>query len=128
MQAIAGGLHALLEVSEICAVKASSCFGLPPRKTRERHLIFEEGIFMEPIDTDLEYTTSGSRELNFRSRFNWLYIIPTLGLIWLAYIILAVIFQWPVSSVVDPLMVLMLVVFFAFVTLLFWAMAPKENR
>jgi len=83
---------------------------------------------MEPIDTDLEYTTSGSRELNFRSRFNWLYIIPTLGLIWLAYIIMAVIFQWPVSGVVDPLMVFMLVVFFAFVILLFWAMAPKENR
>jgi hypothetical protein len=83
---------------------------------------------MEPIDTDLEYATSSSRELDFRSRFNWLYIIPSLGLAWLAYIILAVIFQWPVSGIVNPLMVLMIVVFFAFVTLLFWAMAPKENR
>ena len=83
---------------------------------------------MEPIDTDLEYTTGGSRGLNFRSRFNWLYIIPSLGLAWLAYVIAAVVFQWPVSGVVDPLMVLMIVVFFAFVILLFWAMAPKENR
>src|SRR5205807_8530092 len=88
----------------------------------------EEGIFMEPIDTDFEYSASSSRDLNLRSRFNWLHIIPTLGLLWLAYIILAVIFQWPVTGIVNPLMTLMLVVFFVFVILLFWAMAPKENR
>jgi len=83
---------------------------------------------MEPIDTDFEYTASSSRDLDLRSRFNWLYIIPTLGLLWLAYIILAVIFQWPVTGMINPLMTLMLVVFFVFVILLFWAMAPKENR
>jgi hypothetical protein len=83
---------------------------------------------MEPIDTDFEYTASGSRELNLRSRFNWLYIIPTLGVLWVVYLILAVIFQWPVTDIVNPVMTLMIVVFFAFVILLFWAMAPKENR
>lgn len=83
---------------------------------------------MEPIDTDFEYTASSSRGLDLRSRFNWLHIIPTLGLLWLAYIILAVIFQWPVTDIVNLLMTLMIVVFFAFVILLFWAMAPKENR
>jgi hypothetical protein len=91
-------------------------------------LDLEEGIFMEPIDTDFEYTASSSRELDLRSRFNWLYIIPILGVLWVAYLTLAVIFQWPVTGIVDPVMTLMIVVFFTFVILLFWAMAPKENR
>ncbi len=83
---------------------------------------------MEPIDSDFEYAVSGKRELNLRSRFNWLYIIPSLGVLWVVYLVLAVIFQWPVTGIVDPVMTLMIVVFFAFVILLFWAMAPKENR
>jgi len=91
-------------------------------------LDLEEVIFMEPIDTDFEYTASSSSELNLRSRFNWLYTIPILGVLWVVYLTLAVIFQWPVTGIVDPVMTLMIVVFFAFVILLFWAMAPKENR
>ena len=83
---------------------------------------------MEPIDTDFEYETGRSRELNLRSRFNWLYIIPILGVLWVVYLTLAVIFQWPVNGIIDPVMTFMIVLFFAFVILLFWAMAPKENR
>jgi hypothetical protein len=83
---------------------------------------------MEPIDSDFEYSTDSARGLDLRSRFNWLYLIPSLGLLWLAYITLAVIFQWPVSGAVNPFMTSMIVVFFVFVILLFWAMAPKENR
>jgi hypothetical protein len=104
-----------------------SALGLSPGVTARR-LILRKVFFMEPIDTDFEYTASQPRELNLRSRFNWLYIIPILGVLWVVYLTLAVIFQWPVTGIVDPVMTLMIVVFFAFVALLFWAMAPKENR
>jgi fatty acid desaturase len=83
---------------------------------------------MEPIDTDFEYVASKSRETDPRKRFNWMYIIPILGLLWLLYLTLAVIFQWPVTGVVDPVMSIMLVVFFVFVGLLFWALAPRAKR
>ncbi len=80
---------------------------------------------MEPLDTDYDYVV---RRSNPRSRFNWLYILPALGMLWLFYLLAAAIFQWPVSGVVSPVMSLMLVVFFVMVGLLFWALAPKENR
>ena len=83
---------------------------------------------MEPLDTDLDYSVRESRTTNPRSRFNWLYVLPTLGLVWLLFLIGAAIFQWPIDAVVNPVMSLMLVVFFVMVGLLFWAMAPKANR
>jgi len=83
---------------------------------------------MEPIDTDFEYVANKSRETDPRKRFNWIYIIPILGLLWLLYLTLAVIFEWPVTGVVDPVMSIMIVVFFVFVGLLFWAMAPRAKR
>ena len=83
---------------------------------------------MEPIDTDFDYVASRSRQANPRARFNWLYILPTLGLLWVVYLILAVIFQWPLSGQVDTVMALMMVLFVVTVVLLFWALAPKSNR
>jgi len=83
---------------------------------------------MEPIDTDFDYVAQQSREINPRSRFNWLYFLPTLGVLWVLYLTLAAIFQWPVTGVVDPVLSLMIVVFFVFIGLLFWALAPKANR
>ncbi len=83
---------------------------------------------MEPIDTNFDYVASRSREANPRARFNWLYILPTLGMLWVLYLILAVIFQWPLSAQVDPVMAIMMVLFFVTVGLLFWALAPKSNR
>ena len=83
---------------------------------------------MEPLDTDLDYSVRESRTTNPRSRFNWLYVLPTLGLVWLLFLMGAAIFQWPIDAVVNPVMSLMLVVFFVMVGLLFWAMAPKANR
>jgi len=83
---------------------------------------------MEPIDTDFEYVASQSRAVDPRKRFNWLYILPILGILWVVYLTLAVIFQWSVNGVLDGVMSFMLVIFFLFVGLLFWAMAPKSNR
>jgi fatty acid desaturase len=83
---------------------------------------------MEPIDTDFEYVASKSQEADPRKRFNWMYIIPVLGLLWLLYLTLAIIFEWPVTGVVDPVMTIMIVVFFVFVGLLFWALAPRAKQ
>ena len=83
---------------------------------------------MEPIDTDFDYVASRSRQTNLRNRFNWLYVLPTLGVLWLVYLVLAVIFQWPLSGQVDTVMLIMLLLFFVTVGLLFWSLAPKSNR
>lgn len=83
---------------------------------------------MEPIDTDFDYVARRSRETNPRARFNWLYILPTLGVLWVIYLVIAVIFQLPASGVVSPVMSFMLLFFFCMVGMLFWAMAPKANR
>jgi 4-amino-4-deoxy-L-arabinose transferase-like glycosyltransferase len=81
---------------------------------------------MEPIETDFDYVAKQSQ--NPRSRFNWLYIIPTLGLVWLVFLVASAFFQWQITSIVNPVMVFMLVVFFSLVALLFYAMAPRSNR
>lgn len=80
---------------------------------------------MEPIDTDQEFVVYRS---NPKNRFNWLYIIPTLGVLWLLFLFASAAFQWSISSLISPVMGLMLLVFLATVCLLFWALAPKENR
>jgi hypothetical protein len=83
---------------------------------------------MEPLDTDLEYVVRERRVENTRNRFYWLLVLPGLGLLWLLYLTLAVIFQLPVSGVVNPVMSIMIVFFCLMVGLLFWALAPKANR
>ncbi len=80
---------------------------------------------MEPLDSDYEYVVYRSDP---KTRFNWLYIIPTLGVLWLLYLVAATAFQFSISSVVDTVMGLMLLVLFVLAGLLFWALAPKENR
>ncbi|HEY7419668.1 MAG TPA: hypothetical protein VH593_31095 [Ktedonobacteraceae bacterium] len=81
---------------------------------------------MEPIDSNLEYIASENRDP--RKRFNWLYIFPALGVLWLLYLLLSVIFQLPASGIIDPVMSFVLVLFFVVAGLMFWALAPKENR
>ncbi len=85
---------------------------------------------MKPLSSDFEYVEQGlqPQEKNPRTRFNWLYLIPTLGVLWLLYLLGAAIFQWPVSGIVSPVMSFMILFFFVIVGLLFWAYAPKENR
>lgn len=81
---------------------------------------------MEPIDSNLEYRASERR--NPRKRFNWLYIIPALGLLWLLYLLVSVIFQMPITGIVSPVMSFMIVLLFVGVGLVFWALFPQENR
>jgi hypothetical protein len=83
---------------------------------------------MEPIDTDFDYVAQQSRKTDLRARFNWLYILPILGVLWVVYLILAVLFEWPLSGQVDTIMVLIVLLSLVIVGLLFWAMAPKSNR
>jgi len=80
---------------------------------------------MEPLDSDHEYVVYRSDP---KARFNWLYIIPTLGVLWLVYLFAAAAFQFSVANVVDTVMGLMLVILFVLAGLLFWALAPRENR
>jgi len=83
---------------------------------------------MEQIDPELEYVVREPYEANPRARFNWLYVLPTLGVVWLLYLVVAAIFQLPTSGLVGPVMSVMIVIFFVMAGLLFWAMAPKANR
>jgi|ERR1035438_5959361 hypothetical protein len=101
-------------------LSCASCNTLPVK--------IEEGLFMEPIDTDFDYVAQQSRKTDLRARFNWLYILPVLGVCWVLFLILAVIFEWPLSGVVDSIMVLIVLLFAVIVALLFWSMAPKTNR
>lgn len=80
---------------------------------------------MEPLNSDYEVVV---REPNPRARFNWLYLFPTLGGLWLLYLLLAAVFQFPVTGAVDPVMAFMLVMFFVMAGLLFWALAPRGKR
>ena len=83
---------------------------------------------MEPIDTDFDYVAQQSRKADLRARFNWLYILPILGVLWVVFLTLAVIFQWPLTGQVDPIMVLVVLLFIVIVGLLFWSVAPRANR
>jgi len=86
---------------------------------------------MEPLDTDFDYVVHAPKESRWttrNARFNWLLVIPTLGILWILYLVGAALFQWSVSGVVGPVMTLMIVVFLVTAGLLFWALAPKGNR
>jgi len=85
-------------------------------------------IFMEPIDTDFDYVARQSREADPRARFNWLYMLPVVGILWVVYLSLAVIFEWPLSNIVDQVMMLSVLFFLVIVGLLFWAVAPRATQ
>lgn len=80
---------------------------------------------MEQLDNEYEYV---ERKSNPRARFNWLYIVPGLGAVWLLFLLCAAIFQIPITDVIDPVMGMMIVMFFVLAGLLFYALAPKSNR
>jgi len=86
---------------------------------------------MEPLDSDLDYVVRERRPSRFatrNARFNWLLVFPSLGILWLLYLLGAALFQWSVSDVVSPVMVLMVLLFAAIVAVLFWALAPGVSR
>jgi fatty acid desaturase len=80
---------------------------------------------MEPLDSDYEVV---AREPNPQARFNWLYLFPALGVLWMALLASAAIFQFPLTSVIDPVMGFMLVLFFVLAGLLFWTHAPGAKK
>lgn len=83
---------------------------------------------MEQIDPELEYDASQSGEVNPDKRFNWLYILPILGVLWLVLLTMSATFQFPITGIVDPILGFMIVVFFVFIIGLFWAYAPRLRR
>ncbi len=86
---------------------------------------------MEPLDSDMDYVVRERKPSRFatrNARFNWLLIVPGLGLLWILYLTGAALFQWDTSDVVGPVMVLMILGFLLMAGLLFWALAPKANQ
>lgn len=88
----------------------------------------KERYFMEPLDTDLEYVVQKTREAHPEKRFNWLYILPILGVLWVLFLTAAAVFQFDISTVVDPIMGIMIAVFLVFIGALFWALAPRAGK
>ena len=83
---------------------------------------------MEPLDTDLEYVINQPRPSTPGSRMNALLIFPLLGALLIVIFILAAIFQWDMSDIIDSLVGLLLLLFFAFIAMLFWALAPRAHQ
>jgi len=82
---------------------------------------------MEPLDTDLEYISSGPRPARPGSRFNVMLIIPILGFLLVLVFIGAAVFQWNLSQLIDSLVGLFMILFFIIIGLLFWAGAQKTG-
>jgi hypothetical protein len=83
---------------------------------------------MEPLDTDLEYVRSGSRQARPGSRYNVMLIVPILGFLLVLTCIGAAVFQWDLSLLIDSLIGLFLVLFVIIIAMLFWAGAPRSGE
>ena len=83
---------------------------------------------MEPLDSDLEYTLSEPRPSTPGSRVNYLLIFPILGALLIVVFICSAIFQWNLSDLIDSLVGVLLLLFFAFIAMLFWALYPRTHE
>ena len=88
---------------------------------------------MEPLDTDVDYEKLARaprrrRAVKRDTRFNVMLVFPLLGVLWLLYLAGAALFQWSATSIVNPILGFMLVVFAAFIATIFWASAPGANK
>ena len=84
---------------------------------------------MEPLDTDLaEYTPRTPRPSTPASRLGLMFIFPILGFLLILTFIGAAIFQWNLSDLIDGMIGVLLLLFVAFVAMLFWALAPRANQ
>ena len=83
---------------------------------------------MEQLDTDIEYMSSAPRPSTPAERLSILYIFPILGVLLVVFFALALAFQWNISVLVDNLVVLMVVLFFVFTGIIFWALAPRSKN
>lgn len=82
---------------------------------------------MEPLDSDIEYLGNAPRPANPAARLGILYIFPILGALLVLFFVGAALFQWNVSVLVDNLVVLMVVLFFVFLGIVFWATTPRRG-
>ncbi|HAE84238.1 MAG TPA: hypothetical protein DDW33_02760 [Ktedonobacter sp.] len=83
---------------------------------------------MEPIDTDMEVMVREPRQATPGSRLNALLLLPVLGVLLMLFFILAAIFQFDITALVDSIMGLMMLFFIVLVVMLFWAMATRTNK
>jgi len=85
---------------------------------------------MEPLDSDIEYVNNAPRPSTPASRLSILYIFPVMGILLILFFSWALVSQVNISVLVDNLVVLMVVLFFIFTAIVFWALAPRagENR
>jgi len=83
---------------------------------------------MEPLDTDMEVMGREPRQATPGSRLNTLLLLPALGVLLMLIFVLAAIFQFDISALVDPVMGLMMLFFIVLVILLFWGMAPRTHK
>jgi hypothetical protein len=86
-----------------------------------------ERFFMEPLDSDIEYMSNAPRPSTPAERLSILYIFPILGVMLILFFVGAFSFQWNISVLVDNLVVLMVVLFFIFTAIVFWALAPRKD-
>jgi len=83
---------------------------------------------MEQFDTDIEYMSNAPRPSTPAERLSILYIFPILGVLLVVFFALALTFQWNISVLVDNLVVVMVVLFFVFTGIIFWALAPRSKN
>lgn len=83
---------------------------------------------MEQFDTDIEYMSNAPRPSTPAERLSILYVFPVFGVVLTLFFMSAAIFQWNISVLVDNLVVLMVILFFAFTGLIFWGMAPRPKN
>ncbi len=85
---------------------------------------------MEPLDSDLEYMQPATRPTPATpgSRSKALLILPVLGILLALIFILAAVFQWNLSDLVDSLMGLLMLVFVVMIAGLFWVLAPRTEH
>ena len=83
---------------------------------------------MEPLDTDMEVMVREPRQATPGSRLNALLLLPVLGVLLMLFFILAAIFQFDITALVDSIMGLMMLFFIVLVVMLFWAMATRTNK
>ena len=87
-----------------------------------------ERLFMEPLDTDMDYMVRETRPQTPGSRMNALLILPILGFILILVFIAAAVFQLNLSDLIDSLMGLITLFFLVMIAMLFWALAPRAHR
>jgi len=82
---------------------------------------------MEQLDTDIEYMSNAPRPSTPAERLSILYIFPVLGVLLVLFFLTSFILQWNISVLVDNLITLMVILFFVFLAIVFWGLAPRRH-